>query len=124
MASRAGLPELPPGPLYLFDKLVPNLCRSLWGAPAGIKPVENAELALPSKSTSISYQRAPTVSSDVSETSILNSPNIPCCLSVLLTSLIKITGGWYGPLPECQPSPAHEALPVNGTPVTEVSVRA
>ena len=87
------MPELPPGPLYLFDKLVPNLCRSLWGAPAGIKPVEKAELALPSKSTSISYQRAPTVSSDVSETSMLNSPNIPCCLSVLLTSLIKITGG-------------------------------
>ena len=81
-------------------------------------PLPNEELALPSKSTSISYQRAPTVNSTVSDKSILTSPNTPCCLSVLLMSLKKITGSEYGPA-ENQP-----AAPLFMAPVEEISVNA
>ena len=83
-----GLPVTTPGSLNAADKLVPNLCMS-----PPPKPVLNEAFALPSRSTAISYQRAPTVSSTVSDRSIASSPNTPFCLSVLLISLINITGG-------------------------------
>ena len=69
--ATSGYPFAFPG-AYWTDKLDPNLCSS--GLP---KPLPKDELALPSKSTSISYQRAPTVSSEVSVKAILSSPNTP-----------------------------------------------
>ena len=66
----------------------------------------------------MSYQRAPTVNSTVSERSTLTSPKIPFCLSVLLISLKNITGSEYGPAEN------HPAAALLRTPVDDISVRA
>ena len=66
----------------------------------------------------MSYHLTPTVSSDVSDVSKLNSPNTPCCLSVLLISLKKITGSLNGPAEN------HPGLALFIEPVTDVSVKA
>ena len=79
--------------------------------------MKNDELALPAKSTSISYQRAPSTSENCSLRSNVTSPKTPNCSSVRSTSFRKITPSGNGPASEYQPS---WALPM--TPVTDVLV--
>ena len=91
---------------------VPNACASsVWPR------LKNDELALPSKSTSMSYQRAPSTSENCSLRSNVTSPKTPSCSSVRSTSLRKMTPSGNGPASEYHPSCA---LPIG--PVTAVFV--
>ena len=111
VSALSGYPLEFPG-AYCADKFDPYFCWSVFP-----KPFPKEELALPSKSTSISYQRAPIESSVVSLVAKLSSPNIPLCSSVRLMSLKKITGSENGPA-EYQPG-----LALFIEPVAEVLVR-